>query len=173
MVVYYSDVRQFGWLRLMPAGDVATAIDAFRFGPEAGGGETVDPVALGSRLARRSVPIKVALLDQRVVAGLGNIYVDEALHAAAIHSTTPANSLCEKTIARLARAISWAIDEGLAQGGATIVHQRAHPINGFPRVHGWQGLACTACGDTIVKIRVGARGTYLCPTCQPAFTGGN
>jgi formamidopyrimidine-DNA glycosylase len=166
VTVYYSDVRQFGWLRLLPSIDVNAAINAFGFGPEAGGDVDVDAVALALKLARRSVPIKLALLDQTVLAGLGNIYVDEALYAAEIHPTTPANQLDEPAIARLAETIPWALDEGLAQGGARIIHQRAFPQNGFPRVHGRQGLDCPHCGATIAKIRVGSRGTYLCPNCQ-------
>jgi len=167
-VAYFSDVRQFGWLRLMPSAHVAAAIAVFRFGPEAAGAEPLDPLDLAARLGRRSIPIKLALLDQMVLAGLGNIYVDEALHHARIHPTRPANALTGDELARLREAIPWALDRGIEQGGATIVHNRAYPQDGFPQVHALTGEPCPTCTSPIVKIRVGGRGTYLCPRCQPA-----
>jgi formamidopyrimidine-DNA glycosylase len=163
--LYLSDVRQFGWLRLMPTPEVESTLAAFRFGPE-GAGERIGPEELGRRLARRRIPAKQALLDQAVLAGLGNIYVDEALHKARVHPNWPANALRPDDLDRLAAAIPWALARGLEQGGATIVNNRAVPRDGFPEVHGRAGEACPACGTSIVKIRVGGRGTYLCPSCQ-------
>lgn len=167
-VAYYSDVRQFGWIRLMPTDGVAAALDAFAFGPEAVGPESIGIDDLAARLQRRSIPIKQALLDQGVLAGLGNIYVDEALHTAMIHPAQPAKSLTPDDIARLYPAISWALEQGIAQGGAKIIHSRAYPIDGFPAVHAREGESCSTCGETIIKTRIGGRGTYLCPKCQPA-----
>ena len=83
--LYHSDVRQFGWLRLMPTADVEEALAVFRFGPEGIGPDAITPAALAERLSRRRISLKLALLDQSVVAGLGNIYVDEALHHARLH----------------------------------------------------------------------------------------
>ena len=170
-VAYYTDIRQFGWLRLMPTDDVDAAIAAFGFGPEGTGADplTVDDVT--GRLARRTVPIKATLLDQTVVAGLGNIYVDEALFAARIHPTRPSNSLDAGEIARLTKTIPWALEQGIAQGGAKIINQRAHPRDGFPQVHGRAGEPCFVCGTPIVKTRVGGRGTYYCPVDQPDPVG--
>ena len=166
--LYHSDVRQFGWLRLMPTQAVEATLAAFRFGPEAFGGAPVGPEELGERLRRRGIALKLALLDQGVLAGLGNIYVDEALHHARLHPERPANSLDPAELARLAEAIPWSLGRGVEQGGAKIVHHRAHPIDGFPQVHARAGEPCPTCGSPVVKTRVGARGTYLCPTCQPA-----
>lgn len=168
-LLHHSDIRQFSWLRLMPTDAVPEALDAFGFGPEGVGPEMIAAGDLRERLARRRVPVKVALLDQSVLAGLGNIYVDEALHRAGIHPSRPANSLSDAEFAALYAAIPWALEEGIAQGGAKIVHNRAYPVNGFPAVHGREGEACFRCGGPIVKIRVGGRGTYLCPVCQPEF----
>ena len=165
-LLYLSDVRQFGWLRLMPTPEVEPTLEAFRFGPE-GAGKGIRADELGRRLARRRIPVKQALLDQAVLAGLGNIYVDEALHRAGIHPTQPANTLKPEDVDRLTTAIPWALSRGLDQGGAKIVNNRAYPRDGFPEVHGRAGESCPACGATVVKIRVGGRGTYLCPTCQP------
>lgn len=171
VVVYISDVRQFAWVRLLPTADVASGLAAFRFGPEGVGPDAITRAELGVRLARRGIPLKLALLDQSLVAGLGNIYVDEALHRARLHPLRPANSLSAVELQRLHEAIPWALERGIAQGGAKIVHGKAYPEDGFPAVHAREGEACTTCGGTIVKIRVGPRGTYLCPVCQPAPPG--
>ena len=167
-VAYYSDIRQFGWIRLMPTGDVAAAIDAFAFGPEGVGPAAITADDLAARLARRRIPLKVALLDQKVVAGLGNIYVDEALHRARLHPLRPANSLTTDEVIRLHPAIIWSLERGIEQGGAKIIHRRAFPRDGFPRVHALEHDPCHRCATPIVKIRVGGRGTYLCPICQPS-----
>ena len=167
-ICYFSDVRQFGWLRLMPTDDVQSALAAFNFGPEAVGETRMSSVELAAKLARRGIPIKLALLDQEVIAGIGNIYVDEALHRAKIHPSTPARGLTVEQVETLNVAIEWAILMGIAQGGAKIRHNKAYPIDGFPEVHARKGESCPACGAVIEKIRVGARGTYLCPVCQPA-----
>ncbi len=165
-VLYHSDVRQFGWLRLMPTEAVEAALAAFAFGPEGVGPEGITSADLGTRLARRRIPIKPALLDQGVVAGLGNIYVDEALHRARLHPTRPANRLDGAELGRLHEAIGWSLERGTEQGGAKIVHNRAYPRDGFPQVHARQGEPCPTCATPIVKTRVGGRGTYLCPSCQ-------
>lgn len=170
-VLYLSDVRQFGWLRLLPTGDVAALIAGFRLGPDAigaDGGIAVEDLA--ARLKRRSIPIKLALLDQAVLGGIGNIYVDEALHRARLHPTVPANALSPAEIAELHQAVQWALERGVEQGGAKIVHGKAHPVDGFPAVHGRKDEQCPVCGATVIKTRVGARGTYLCPSCQPLPT---
>ena len=166
-IAYYSDVRQFGWLRLMPTEDIERVISTFGFGPE---GTLADPLSsdeLAGRLARRTVPVKATLLDQTVVAGLGNIYVDEALFAARLHPARPSNEVTADEVERLTRTIPWALDRGIEQGGAKIIHNRAYPIDGFPQVHARAGEPCPVCGTTIVKTRVGGRGTYYCPHCQP------
>jgi formamidopyrimidine-DNA glycosylase len=167
-ILYVSDLRQFGWFRLMPSCEVERALAEFNFGPEAVGTDSITLSQLQDRLARRSIPIKIALLDQSVLAGLGNIYVDEALHRAKIYPAMPANSVPASALSGLLDGIHWALEEGIAQGGAKIVHNKAYPVNGFPEVHGRRGEPCPVCGTIIDKIRVGARGTYVCPTCQPA-----
>ena len=166
VTLFHSDVRQFGWLRLMPTADVDAALTALRFGPEAVGDGAIAIADLGARLHRRSIPVKTALLDQTVLAGLGNIYVDEALHHAQLHPERPANSLAPDELVRLHASIAWSLERGIAQGGAKIVHNRAYPVDGFPQVHARDGEPCPTCATPIVKTRVGARGTYWCPVCQ-------
>lgn len=165
-VAWFSDIRQFGWYRLMPTANVQAAIDAFGFGPEGTGEAAITDEQLYAALQRRSIPIKQAILDQSVVAGVGNIYADEALFRARIHPQQPANSLSKPLVKRLREAIAWALDMGIAQGGAKIIHQRAYPIDGFPAVHGREGEPCVGCGGTVKKITVATRGTYFCTSCQ-------
>jgi formamidopyrimidine-DNA glycosylase len=168
---YYSDIRQFGWFRLAPTEEIQALVDAMAFGPEGIGENPVDVEALRRGLARRRIPVKLALLDQKLLAGLGNIYVDEALHRAKIHPSTPANEVPEEKLPALLDAIQWALTEGLRQGGAKIINGKAHPVDNFPEVHGREGEPCPVCGTTIIKVRVGQRGTYLCPNCQPLPEG--
>ena len=165
-IAYFSDIRQFGWYRLMPTAHTDSAIDAYRFGPEGTGPEAITAAQLYAALKRRSIPVKQAILDQSVVAGVGNIYADEALFRARIHPQQPANSLSKPLMARLRGAISWALDMGIAQGGARIIHQRAYPVDDFPAVHGREGEPCIGCGGVVKKITVATRGTYFCPSCQ-------
>ena len=103
---------------------------------------------------------------QRIVDTVLEV-VDEALHRAKLHPTRPANSLNGDELSRIHEAIPWSLERGLEQGGAKIVNRRAYPIDGFPAVHGREGEPCDTCGTTIIKTKVGARGTYFCPVCQP------
>lgn len=166
-IAYYSDIRQFGWLRLMPSEDIDAVVAGFGFGPEGIGAEPLDADELAARFVRRTIPIKATLLDQTIIAGLGNIYVDEALFAASVHPALPSNEVTREQIEALVRTIPWALDRGIEQGGAKIIHNKAYPIDGFPQVHASQGEPCPVCGTRIVKTRVGGRGTYYCPHCQP------
>ena len=91
--LHLSDLRQFGWIRIMSAEDVDPFLNAQSFGPEANGPDGITAEQLYAKLARRGIAIKLALLDQTMVAGIGNIYVDEALHRAKIHPATPSNQV--------------------------------------------------------------------------------
>lgn len=163
-VVRYSDIRQFGWWRVMDTDDVPTALAAFGYGPEAVG--ELDVNALADAMLRRSIAIKALLLDQTFIAGLGNIYVDEVLWRARVHPATPANVLSTVKRRAIVREIPDVMAEGIRQGGAKILSNIAHPIDGFPSIHAREGEPCMRCGTPIQKIRVAQRGTYLCPKCQ-------
>ena len=172
-VLHLSDLRQFGWLRLMPTESVETFLDTLRFGPEAIGEGGIIAEALRRGLSRRRIAVKAALLDQGLLAGIGNIYVDEALHHAQIHPSRPADSLDGPEVDRLIAGVRWALENGIAQGGAKIRQGKAFPVDGFPSVHARKGLPCGRCGTAIVKTVVGGRGTYLCPVCQLEPTPGS
>lgn len=167
-VLYLSDLRQFSWYRLMPTPDIEPFLATYSFGPEGVGKEQNSLEELTARLQQRRIPVKTALLDQKVIAGLGNIYVDEALHRAHVHPAIPANSLLPGQLKALHASIPWVLERGIEQGGAKIVHNKAFPVEGFPAVHGREGEACPVCGSIVTKTRIGARGTYLCLVCQPA-----
>jgi formamidopyrimidine-DNA glycosylase len=167
--VIYRDVRRFGtWLLLEP-GELDAYLDA-KLGAEPLG-RGFGPRALGAALEGRRAPIKAALLDQRTVAGLGNIYVDEALWRARIHPLKPARELGEDEIRALHRAIRAALRMGIARQGATL-RDYVQPDGGRGRmqhefkVYGRGGEQCHRCGTPIEKTRAGGRGTWFCPSCQ-------
>ncbi len=168
--VAYRDVRRFGtWLLLEPS-EAGPYLDA-KVGVEPL--EAVFTVAhLVGRLERRRAPIKAALLDQRTLAGLGNIYVDEALWRARINPLRPAESLDRSEIRRLHRAIRVALEHGIARQGSTLRDYRLPDGGGGAmqdefKVYGRDGEPCDRCGTPISKTRVGGRGTWFCSACQP------
>jgi formamidopyrimidine-DNA glycosylase len=167
--VAYRDVRRFGtWLLLEPD-EVETYIDA-RVGREPLG-DAYKSKHLAEKLAGRRAPIKAVILDQRTVAGVGNIYVDEALWRARIHPLKPADELEPKEIQALYRGIRRALEAGIARQGSTLRDYRL-PDGGSGsmqeefKVYGRGGEPCDRCGTPIDKIRVAGRGTWYCPTCQ-------
>ena len=125
---------------------------------------------LQARLAGRAAPLKAAILDQRTVAGLGNIYADEALWRARLHPRRTAGSLTPDEIAELRRSIRAALRRGIATQGADLgdgVYASGSMQDEF-KVYGRGGEPCDRCGTVIVRTVVGGRGTSFCPTCQAA-----
>lgn len=127
---------------------------------------------LGRMLSRTSRPIKSALLDQSVIAGLGNIYVDEALFAAGIHPLTPARLLTVLQIAALNRAIKKVLRRAIRHRGSTLRDYRdaAGKSGSFQDLHcvyGRTGERCRRCRTEISRIVLGGRSTHFCPSCQP------
>jgi formamidopyrimidine-DNA glycosylase len=168
--VAYRDVRRFGtWLVLEP-GELAPYL-ATRVGDEPLNA-LFTAARLGERLAKRRAPIKAALLDQRTLAGMGNIYVDEALWRARINPLRPAESLDRNELRRLHKAIRATLEAGIARQGSTL-RDYALPDGGSGsmqdefKVYGRGGEPCDRCGTPIAKTRLGGRGTWFCPTCQP------
>jgi formamidopyrimidine-DNA glycosylase len=164
--VIYRDVRRFGtWHLLEP--DNLDAYLSSRLGPEPlGKGFTTSFLAL--RLASRRAPIKAALLDQRTVAGLGNIYADEALWHARVHPLRPAGELTANEVAALRRGIRSALRRGIERQGSNLgdgAYARGSMQDEF-KVYGRAGEPCPRCGTTIERTRAGGRGTAFCPRCQ-------
>jgi formamidopyrimidine-DNA glycosylase len=171
--LYLTDIRGFARVLLTPTARVAEFLDGLGLGVEPLSPEfTVEHLA--ERLRQHDgQPLKPLLLDQHFVAGLGNIYVDEALFLAGLHPLRRAGSLTSEEVRRLHQAIRDALGRAL-DGLPTVVRGKAMTSE-FPRVHGRAGAPCPRCAATIVKVRVGGRGTYLCPRCQalPAAASGS
>jgi formamidopyrimidine-DNA glycosylase len=172
-VVTFADPRRFGRAWFLPAGRAARQ--------RAWGGRTgVDAMspaftarALGTSLNRRSAAIKALILDQRIVAGVGNIYADEALFRARVHPRRAGGSLSGAEVLRLHRAIRDRLRMGISVGGASFDRYRdAHGGRGGMQdlflVHRRRGEPCPRCRTIIEKGVVAQRGTYWCPRCQPA-----
>ena len=167
-VVAFRDVRRFGTWTLLEPGELQPYL-AQRLGPEPLG--AFSAADLGGRLARRQGPIKAVILDQATVAGVGNIYADEALWRSRIHPLRPAASLAAGEVRSLHRAIRAALNAGIAGQGATLRDYRAPDgsAGGMQdefKVYGRDGEPCPRCGRELAKCRVAGRGTHFCPRCQ-------
>jgi formamidopyrimidine-DNA glycosylase len=167
--VVYRDVRRFGtWLLVEP--DAVGPYLEERVGREPLS-RSFTPLRLSESLAGRRAPVKAALLDQRRLAGVGNIYADEALWRAGIHPLRPAGELGDDEIRALHEGIRAALRAGIARQGATLSTYRAPDgsrgrMQDEFKVYGREGEPCERCGTPIEKIRAGGRGTWYCSACQ-------
>jgi formamidopyrimidine-DNA glycosylase len=168
----FVDLRRFGTGIVLRGRDALEQYIGSRLGPE-----PLEPSftadVLGAEAKGRKAPVKAFLLDQRRVAGVGNIYADEALFRAEIHPLKPAGRLRRPEIERLRDAIVLTLEQGIASFGASIDRYRdANGAEGQMQnrflIHLREGEPCPRCGTTIVKIRAAGRGTYVCPRCQRA-----
>ncbi|MEX2374353.1 MAG: bifunctional DNA-formamidopyrimidine glycosylase/DNA-(apurinic or apyrimidinic site) lyase [Dehalococcoidia bacterium] len=166
MSIRFNDMRKFGTWHLVD--DPREAMPAS--GPDALS-EEFSPEWLVSRLRQRAAPVKALLLDQRVAAGVGNIYADEALWIAAIHPEVPAGRIGPRRVRRLHAAVLQTLKESLGDRGSSFSDYRdglggegMHHV----RVHVFRrdGQPCERCGAEIRKSRVAGRGTHFCPGCQ-------
>lgn len=166
----FNDPRKFGKIYVMDASGAERALPWSHMGPEPlNGAFTAEH--LHRSLQGRTALIKPLLLGQRLVVGLGNIYVDEALHLARIHPARRANTLIPGEIDRLHAAIGAVLRAAVEGRGTTFssymdIDGRAGAYKERLRVFGRQGEACPRCGLPIVKLVVGGRGTHICPGCQ-------
>lgn len=175
--VFFNDQRTFGFWKLLPDSDLATEPFLSKLGPEPWD-EALTAEAWEERLGVfRRRAIKAALLDQSLLAGVGNIYADEALFVAAIHPTTVAGSLSSAQCSELLRCIREVLERGIAFGGVTardyvnsegLKGRMQEQLNVYQR----GGEACKVCQTAIQILRVAGRGTHICPTCQPVALEG-
>jgi formamidopyrimidine-DNA glycosylase len=166
--VFFHDTRKFGRARLLDAAGLAALDAAHGLEPLT---DAFTPEALAERLRHRRARLKPLLLDQKVIAGIGNIYADEALWLAQLHPLRTGDSLDDDEIARLHSGIRLALLQGLEHGGSTLRDYRnSYGQSGANQEHfnvyDQAGQPCPRCGTAIEKIVVGQRGTHLCPFCQ-------
>lgn len=174
-MLFFNDQRKFGWLRLIPTPEVMN-LDFFRkVGPEPLSSE-FDWKQMHERLLRRkNTSIKAALLDQTVIAGVGNIYADESLWGAKIHPSSLVRELSAKQIHKLYDELVFVLKLAIEKGGSTdrnyvdAAGKRGSYLS-FARVFRREGQDCPRCGSVIEKNRVAGRGTHSCPVCQPKPT---
>jgi formamidopyrimidine-DNA glycosylase len=169
--LFFNDQRKFGWMRLLPTAEIAN-LDFFqKVGPEPLAAD-FDWQALRERLLKRpNSNIKAVLLDQTIVAGIGNIYADESLWGAKIHPASLVKSLTTEQFRRLYEELIFVLELAIEKGGSTDRNYvNAEGKRGsyltFARVFRREGQACPRCGTTIIKTRVAGRGTHICPHCQ-------
>ena len=165
-VIAFNDPRRFGFMLLLTAGEHSTHQSLTRLGPEPLAA-SFDAAALASALTRRKTSLKITLSDQRVIGGLGNIYVVEALHRARLSPKRAAATLVTKhgaprpVVQELVEAIKDVLNEAITR--------QSRPGDGNPfRVYGREGEPCPrrGCGGTIRRILQGGRSTFYCPVCQ-------
>jgi formamidopyrimidine-DNA glycosylase len=166
--VWFTDPRRFGEAQLVADADLDARfvkLGVEPFSPE------FTAEALGAMAANRTVPLKSFLLDQSGVAGVGNIYADEALFRARLHPLSPAGSMKPEHHEALRDAVVAALEAGIDNGGSSIDDYRdGRGEKGTMQdeflVHTREGQPCPSCGTAIVRIVVGGRSTYYCPSCQ-------
>lgn len=168
--LFFNDLRQFGWIKVV--GDLRKVGELENLGPEPLSSEfTLD--YLKQIFSKTQKPIKLVLMDQEKMAGIGNIYANEALFEAGILPTRPAKSLANKDIKILKDSILRVLEEGLKYGGSSAADEAYIKPTGEPgsyqehfRVYQQDGQKCPKCGGIVKRIALGGRGTFFCPNCQ-------
>jgi formamidopyrimidine-DNA glycosylase len=169
--LFFNDQRKFGWMRLLPTTEVPQ-LDFFqKIGPEPLAADFT-LTAFKDRLhKRKNSGVKAVLLDQTVIAGIGNIYADESLWAAKIHPETKVINISGPKLAALYHGLLAVLRLSIEKGGSTDRNYvDAEGKHGsyltFAQVFRREGKPCSRCGTTIIKLRVAGRGTHICPHCQ-------
>jgi len=170
--LYFNDQRKFGWVRLMPTIEVPNLDFMKKVGPEPLAADFT-AADFAKRIKKRSgTTIKAALLDQTVVAGIGNIYADESLWGAKIHPATRVKDVSDAKLKKLFTELRYVLELSIEKGGSTDRNYvNAEGKKGsyidFARVFRKEGQPCPRHpGTLIIKTRVAGRGTHLCPVCQ-------
>jgi formamidopyrimidine-DNA glycosylase len=169
--LYFNDQRKFGWMKLFSSYELDSHDFLSKLGPEPLEAEFTYQIFV-SRVRRRSNSnIKAVILDQTVLAGVGNIYADESLWGAKIHPATLVKNLSDKKLVELHSEIIYVLNLSIEKGGSTDRNYvNAEGKKGsyidFARVFRRENLPCPRCESIIVKTRVAGRGTHLCPKCQ-------
>jgi len=169
--LYFNDQRKFGWVRLIPTPEVPNIDFMRRVGPEPLEADFT-PEQFAERFKRRArTTIKAAILDQSVIAGVGNIYADESLWGAKIHPATKVGELPYSKFRLLYSELRLVLNLSIEKGGSTNrnyvnAEGKKGSYMDFARVFRREGLPCPRCGHEIIKIKVAGRGTHICPNEQ-------
>lgn len=167
--LYYNDIRQFGWIKIVPIDDVKNLPFFKELGPDILNNVTIEQFS--NILSKVKTAIKPLLLDQKKFSGIGNIYANDSLYLAKINPKRPANSLSSEEVKALYDAIITVLKKGLEEGGAselTFVNVLGEAGNyqNHSLIYGHQGEKCKRDGTNIQKFVLAGRGTYICPHCQ-------
>ena len=169
--LYFNDFRKFGWVRLMPTIAIEE-LDFFKkVGPEPLDSDFTSKQFIERLIRRKNSNIKAVLLDQTVIAGVGNIYADESLWGAKIHPTKMVKDIPKTKLETLFAELQFVLNLAIEKGGSTDrnyvnAEGKRGSYMDFARVFRRENLPCPRCGTEIVKTRVAGRGTHTCPKCQ-------
>lgn len=169
--LYFNDQRKFGWMRLLPTLEVSEIDFMKKVGPEPLEAEFTSE-EFRTRFTRRAgTSIKAALLDQTVVAGVGNIYADESLWGAKVHPKRLVKTITADEFAALYRELRDVMTLAIEKGGSTdrnyvSAEGKRGSYLDFARAFRREGQPCPRCGETIIKFKAAGRGTHICPHCQ-------
>ncbi len=169
--LFFNDQRKFGWMRLLPTLEVPEIDFMKTVGPEPLEDDFTVDLFIAQLMKRKNSGIKAVLLDQTVIAGVGNIYADESLFAAKIHPETVVSRVSKTKLVGLYNDLRQILATSIAKGGSTDrnyvdAEGKRGSYLGFAQVFRKQGQPCPRCGTEIIKIRVAGRGTHICPKCQ-------
>ncbi len=169
--LFFNDQRKFGWIKLMPTIEIQNIKFFQKVGPEPFNTKFTQSIFIERIQKRAGTTIKGALLDQTVLAGVGNIYADEALWGAKIHPGTRVRDVPTAKLKKLFNEIKTVLSKSIEHGGSTdrnYVNAKGQKGSymTFARVFRREGQPCLRCGTMIDKIRVAGRGTHICPRCQ-------
>ena len=167
--LFYNDIRQFGWLKVLPTSEVEQMKFISELGPEPF--KDLTPEKFKEILRDKPTAIKVLLMDQKILAGVGNIYANDALYLSKINPKRGAKHITEEEAESLYEAIHTVLKKGLELGGSsehtyvTALGEEGAYQKHF-LVYGKAGKACTKCGSRIIRTTLGGRGTFFCEVCQ-------
>lgn len=169
--LYFNDMRRFGWIKLVDSSELMVDSSLQNLGPEPLEKDFTWQILRTNLLRHKNMPVKVAILDQSVVSGIGNIYANEACFNAGLDPRKKVGELSDSEFRSLHQGAQKALRDGIKYGGST----RAHFVDAEGRkgyfldyafVYGKDKNPCKVCGTKLKKIQLGGRGTYFCPKCQ-------
>ena len=168
--LYFNDQRKFGFIKIIKTKEVENDPFIKKLAKEPW---QIEPEELYKKLKRhQKSPIKAVILDQTIIAGLGNIYADETLFMSQIHPKTKAGKITKKQAEEIIKNAKKVMEKSIESGGSTLKDykkadgERGDYLDKFAQVFNRQGQKCPRCGKIIEKIRVAGRGTHICPNCQ-------